>query len=249
MRSEAMTPFEIETATALGWPASSETVIEGWRVFAGLGQVGRVNSCWPLTFDGANVEAAITEVETHYKTFGLVPQFKVTQRACAPSNLDERLKARGYLVKNTTLVMTHSGLLDASVHQVVLTERVTPAIVDVVNQTSPNQFDARERAEILGRVPYPSAFGAIETEGQTVAVGLATLTGASAGIASMRTRAEYRQNGYARSILRAISARARDSGAQTLWLQVENDNVPAIRLYESEGFVVAYAYQTLRLSC
>jgi N-acetylglutamate synthase len=243
-----MTPHQIETATAIGWPAQDETNISGWRVFAGLGPVGRVNSCWPLDFDGSDIEAAIDQVEAHYRSKDLSPQFKLIVNGAAPADLYQRLIQRGYYTASHVCVMTHSGPMLTPTHNVSITPSMTDAFAAVVTQTSLKPIDGQERVDILRRVPNPSAFGEITSGGELVAVGLATFTGISAGIAAMRTKPEHRQKGYARSILRAVASRARAAGATTLWLQVETDNVAALRLYESEGFEVAYHYKTMRLA-
>jgi N-acetylglutamate synthase len=242
-----MTPYQVEAATALGWPAQDETTIAGWRVFSGLGPVGRVNSCWPLAFDGNEVEAAIDLVEAHYRAKSLSPQFKLIVDGAAPADLYKRLMARGYQTASDVAVMTNTKPLPAPLHTVAITPCVTQAFAAVVTETSPSAIDGQERVDILRRVPNPSAFGSIAIDGDLVAVGLATFTGASAGIAAMRTKPEHRQRGFARSILRAVSSKARDAGATTLWLQVETDNMAAVRLYRSEGFDVAYHYKTMRL--
>jgi N-acetylglutamate synthase len=244
----SLTPHQIEAATALGWPAQDEATIAGWRVFSGLGPVGRVNSCWPLAFDGADVEAAIDQVEAHYCTKLLPPQFKLIVDGAAPADLYDRLVVRGYQTISHVAVMTANSDLSPPQHAVSITPTVTDAFAAVVTETSPTPIDGQERVDILRRVPTPSAFGAISVDGQMVAVGLATFTGQSAGIAAMRTKPAHRKKGYARSILRAIAADARVAGAGTLWLQVETDNVPAVALYESEGFEVVYHYKTMRRS-
>jgi N-acetylglutamate synthase len=242
-----MTPHQIEAATALGWPAQFETNIAGWRVFTGLGPVGRVNSCWPLTFEGSDVNVAIDQVEAHYRLKGLQPQFKSIVGSTNPIDLPERLAKRGYRRISLVAVMTATTPLSPPDHFVAITPAVTPEFAAVMTETSPTALDGQERAEILARVPNPSAFGSISLNGQKAAVGLATFTGNSAGIAAMRTRPVFRKQGYARSILRAVGAQARNDGAETLWLQVETDNIPAVALYESEGFGVAYHYETVRL--
>jgi N-acetylglutamate synthase len=242
-----VTPQEIEAATALGWPAHGETNIAGWRVFAGLGPVGRVNSCWPLAYHGDGVGQAISDVEAHYRSKGLAPQFKLIVDGAQPPDLRERLARGGYRRVSHVAVMVLDEPMSAPIHQVAISPRVTQAFADVVTQTSPSAIDGQERNDILARVPNPSAFGSIAIDGEFVCVGLATFTGASAGIAAMRTKPEHRQRGYARSVLRAVSVAASDAGACVLWLQVETENVPAMRLYESEGFTVSYHYETLRL--
>ncbi len=209
-----------------------------------LGSVGRVNSVWPLDFDGSNLDAAINDVEAHYHAQGLLPQFKLASGVAQPDDLAEHLVRRGYHIKNDTLVMCCANSLLPLEHDVEISCRVTDHFINVVTETSSNPIDGYERSEILGRVPDPSAFGMIEIDGNIVAVGLATFTGKSAGIACMRTRPQFRQKGYARSILRATASAARASGAKTLWLQVEADNLSAVKLYCSEGFDTSYNYQT-----
>lgn len=242
-----MTPQEIEAATAVGWPAQSEANIAGWRVFAGLGLVGRVNSCWPLAYHGDDVGAAIDDVEAHYRTRGLAAQFKLIVDGAQPPDLREHLARRKYRRVSHVAVMVLDAPMPAPTHRVAISPCVTPAFADVVTQTSPSALDGQERNDILARVPNPSAFGSISIDGEFVSVGLATFTGGSAGIAAMRTKPEHRQRGYARSVLRAVGGAARNAGARVLWLQVETDNVPAMRLYESEGFTLAYHYETLGL--
>jgi N-acetylglutamate synthase len=241
-----MTPFEIETATALTWPAAKEVDVAGWRVFLGAGHVGRTNSCWPLTFSGDDVDQAILDVEALYRANNLVPQFKIAEAICAPRDLKERLLQRGYVVKNETAVMTSTTDFAPPSHKVSLQAQAIDRFISVITETSPNQMDGDERAQILARVPSASAFGHIALDGDVVAVGVAVFAGMSAGIASMRTKQPYRQRGLARSVLRAVARQARSAGAQTLWLQVETDNFPAINLYKSEGFELAYSYTTLR---
>lgn len=245
--NHVMTPNQIEAATALGWPAQDEVNIAGWRVLTGLGAVGRVNSCWPLAFTHGNVEAAIDQVEAYYNAKGLPPQFKMIIGGAQPEDMPQRLTARGYRRTSHVGVMTAPIKLLAPEHRATITTCVTPAFASVVTETSPTPLDGKERLEILSRVPKKSSFGSISINGEMVAVGLAAFTGESAGIASMRTKREHRQKGYARSILRAVAAGAMHQGARTLWLQVETDNVPAKHLYESEGFRVAYQYETVRL--
>jgi len=223
----------IEQATARGWPAAREDRIDGWHVFSGLGFVGRTNSCWPLTYQGSDVDVSIEAVEAHYRALGLAPQFKLVTGGADPLDLPDRLARRSYVAVSQVAVMTFEGQLGGPEHQVVIS-------------TSHSGGDGQERIDILGRIPCPSAFGIIRQNGTLAAAGLCTYAGDSAGIAAMRTQAEFRNQGLARSVLRAIMGQAYQSGYRQFWLQVETNNAPARHLYESEGFVAAYQYQTLR---
>ncbi|MFN9073976.1 MAG: GNAT family N-acetyltransferase [Hyphomonadaceae bacterium] len=244
-----MDPFaihRIEQATARGWPAAREDRIDGWHVFSGLGFVGRTNSCWPLTYQGSDVDVSIEAVEAHYRALGLAPQFKLVTGGADPLDLPDRLARRSYVAVSQVAVMTFEGQLGGPEHQVVISPRVTQDFIQIVSETSHSGGDGQERIDILGRIPCLSAFGIIRQNGTLAAAGLCTFAGDSAGIAAMRTQADCRNQGLARSVLRAIMGQAYQSGYRQFWLQVETNNAPARHLYESEGFVAAYQYQTLR---
>ena len=237
----------IEQATARGWPAARMDIIDGWHVFSGLGYVGRTNSCWPLSYGGGSVEASIDQVEAYYRALSLAPQFKLVTGGTDPLDLSDRLAWRGYRIASQVAVMTREGPMAAPEHVVDIEPKVTADFIQIVSETSHSGGDGQERVDILGRVPNPSAFGIVRLNGALAAAGLCTFAGDSAGIAAMRTQADYRNRGLARSILRAVTRRAYEAGYRLFWLQVETNNAPALHLYEHEGFATAYQYQTLRL--
>lgn len=237
----------IEQATARGWPAAREVRIDGWPVYSGAGFVGRTNSCWPLIYAGRSVEASIDAVEANYRALGLASQFKLVMDRADPFDLSERLRRRGYRIVSQVAVMTFDGLLAAPEHSVDIEPHVTADFIQIVSQTSQIGGDGQERVDILGRVPNPSAFGIVRQQGALAAAGLCAFAGDSAGIAAMRTQANFRNQGLARSILRAVAGKAYEAGFRLFWLQVETNNAPALHLYESEGFATAYQYQTVRL--
>jgi N-acetylglutamate synthase len=237
----------IEQATARGWPAARMDIIDGWQVFSGLGYVGRTNSCWPLTQEGTDVDASIDRVEAYYRALGLAPQFKLVTGGADPLDLSDRLALRGYRTVSQVAVMTREGPMAAPEHLVDIEPKVTADFIQIVSETSHSGGDGEERVDILYRVPNPSAFGIVRQSGVLAAAGLCTFAGDSAGIAAMRTQADFRNQGLARSILRAVTGRAYEAGYRLFWLQVETNNAPALHLYESEGFATAYQYQTVRL--
>jgi len=237
----------IEQATARGWPAARVDIINGWHVSSGLGYVGRTNSCWPLSYGGGSVEASIDQVEAYYRALSLATQFKLVTDGTDPLDLSDRLASRGYRIASQVAVMTREGPMAAPERVVDIEPKVTADFIQIVSETSHSGGDRQERVDILGRVPNPSAFGIVRQNGVLAAAGLCTFAGDSAGIAAMRTQADFRNQGLARSILRAVTGRAYEAGYRLFWLQVETNNAPALHLYESEGFATAYQYQTVRL--
>ena len=69
-----------------------------------------------------------------------------------------------------------------------------------------------------------------------VAVGRAVADTGWAGVFGMATLPRARGRGTARSVLAALADWAGGHAAGRMYLQVERDNMPALRLYERTGF-------------
>lgn len=76
-------------------------------------------------------------------------------------------------------------------------------------------------------------------DGELAGIGaLKTMDAERGELKSMRVDDRFRGSGVGRAILRHIVAAARERGMTSLWLETgtPEDFVPAVRLYESEGF-------------
>lgn len=78
---------------------------------------------------------------------------------------------------------------------------------------------------------------AAENDNAVVAFGLALAAGADAELLTIATDPAARRAGLGRRIFRALDAAALNRGLERWVLEVARNNLPAIRLYESEGFV------------
>ncbi len=63
------------------------------------------------------------------------------------------------------------------------------------------------------------------------------LHGVSAYIETLEVAPAFRRHGVAGALMQRVEASARAAGATVLWLHVAAENIAAIRLYESHGFV------------
>lgn len=101
---------------------------------------------------------------------------------------------------------------------------------------------------MLDRVERPSVYARAMSGDDVVAVGRAVADAGWAGVFGMATLPEARGRGAAHSVLAALADWAGVHGADRMYLQVERDNVPALRLYERAGFteVCGYHYRTAR---
>jgi [ribosomal protein S18]-alanine N-acetyltransferase len=74
-------------------------------------------------------------------------------------------------------------------------------------------------------------------EREAVAFGLALAAGDDAELLTIAATASHRRNGLGREIFRALDAEAKDRSLRRWVLEVARNNLPALGLYKSEGFV------------
>ncbi|WP_373315482.1 GNAT family N-acetyltransferase [Planosporangium mesophilum] len=99
---------------------------------------------------------------------------------------------------------------------------------------------------LLRRVDRPGAYVSVLTTAGVVAVGRAVAETGWAGVFGMATLPDARGRGAARGVLAALARWAAENGAGRMYLQVEDDNAAARRLYERAGFaeLCRYHYRT-----
>lgn len=235
-------PTILEPLADDAWPARERERLGGWRLNASSGHSLRINACWPLAAPDRDPEAAIDAVEAWYAARGLPPRFKLTDGVFAPTDLSDRLAARGYRESKDTLVMVGAtgGEGDPSVR---LSSSPDEAFETVFTASAGDPEDGRERIEALGRMPPPACFARLDIDGAPAAIGVASLGGGFEGVFGMRTVPIHRRKGLARRVLLTLLAEARRQGVERAWLQVEAHNAPAIALYAAEGFEPAYRYR------
>lgn len=235
-------PARLEPLADDAWPARERVTLGGWRLNATSGYSMRINACWTLGAPDRDVEAAISEAEAWFQARGLPPRFKLTDGACAPADLDQRLAARGYAPTKETLVMLGPTGGQGS-DRVEISTAPDDAFEAVFTVTAGDPEDGRERLETLRRIPAPARFARLDIDSAPAAIGASAIGGGFAGIFGMRTAPDHRRKGLARLVLRALLAEASTLSADRAWLQVEADNAPAIQLYVNEGFAPAYRYR------
>lgn len=192
----------------------------------------------------------IAAAERFYAGHGGVTRFQISPGAC-PEGLDSALAGRGYRRESVM------SLRAAPVARVLAAARAGTARVRLDGHPTPDWFavwhavhghggDVRPEWEMLGRVERPSAYACALAGDDVVAVGRAVADTGWAGVFGMATLPEARGRGAARAVLAALAGWAGAHRADRMYLQVEHDNVPALRLYERTGFgtVCAYHYRT-----
>jgi GNAT superfamily N-acetyltransferase len=242
----------VEEAALAAWPALEIVQLDGWHLRAAHGITGRANSVWSNRCTGSlSLDERVDAAERFYTQRGLAPKFQITP-AALPEALDPHLEARGYRFHSPTRVQTAS-LREVMQHTRPLRE--SPHFeIEVSEEFDDNWFTlyceaegadestAAVRGAILQMLPQPSAFVSLCIDGAAASVGLGVVCGAWMGLFCMSTLAQYRRMGAASAILRTLAIWGSMHDAEQAYLQVRQENAPAVATYARAGFTSAYPY-------
>ncbi len=238
----------IERRAYRAWPAAEVYLCDGWRLRYTHGVTHRANSVWPNEVHGyLSLEQKLRVVETFYRERARPAIFHMCS-AAEPGQLDAALHLRGYTRGRDTDVqiasITHV-LARAGAGEVPVTvgaecdDRWLTAYrrMEHIDSTS-----ALRRGDIMRSIE-PAATYAIAWNGAApCAVGSAVADDGWVGVFNMTTATHYRRQGAGRSVVRALLDWARHEGATNVYLQVMQDNAPALALYHRLGFRTLYSY-------
>lgn len=243
----------LEAIAVTAWPPAAAETLEGWRLGFDRGVTRRANSVLPNELPaGADPEALIDAAERRYRGHGLAPCFKICP-AAQPADLDGRLAARGYRDEG------HSSVLTAPLEA----QQPAPAGgegLEIRLQAAPDDAwlaacwpdsdpaQAEAKRLISSRIRPPRCFALGLVEGRPAGAAAAAVDSGWTCINAVQTHPDFRRRGIARALMAALTAWAGDQGAGHLYLQVEEDNTPAQRLYTGLGFGFAYPYHYRRLA-
>lgn len=235
----------LEQLAAGGWPPRESERLGAWRLRANDGVTTRGNSV--LAAGPFPAGDWLETVESFYRQRGLPPCFHVSDSS--PAELDGLLAAAGYVVSMNCL------MLAASCRE-VLRRSAAYARAGVVFAAVPDErwMDEFMRMEgfaearrpgyvsIFTAMPAPKAFATIYDEGAPMGVATAVVEAGWAGISNVVVDPRHRRKGAAGRMLHALAAWSADAGADGMYLQVLENNAPALELYGKLGFSVVSRY-------
>ena len=234
----------IERAALWAWPPRETTRVDGWLLRADGSATRRVNSVQTLVFAAdADLDRAIGRVEAWYAHRDLPACFQLTVRS-APARLDAALDAHGYarLPSVSVVLVDPAGVEVASAPRIELQTRPTPQVMNAVCDPYWGPPARRARAELFARIRRPHVFAVLFEGNQPTAGGLCVVDGELAGVFTLRTAVPSRGRGHGRAVLRRLVVWARHAGAKQVYLQVEDENLPAHALYRPLAAQRAYGY-------
>ena len=238
-------PARIEEAALNALQTQRQLFFDGWLLRLSPGKAKRARSVNPHFGSSLPLDAKIDRCERLYAANALPTLFRITPFA-KPAELDAALDRRGYIAFDETLVQVAALAPRRGVARhghVELVDVDADAFVDAAGalRGSPDaQRDAhRER---LAHSPLATRAVVARVDGHDVACGQVAFDDDLAAIYDMVTAPQWRGRGIATAIVDALLAHAHARGAGGVFLQVDDDNEPALAVYRKFGFATAYAY-------
>ncbi|MBN2045370.1 MAG: GNAT family N-acetyltransferase [Anaerolineales bacterium] len=238
----------IEELAANAWPAEIVQHLGGWRLRYSGGSSRRVNSVWPnLPPAGDQIETALAAVEEFYQRHNTIPRFQICP-ASLPQELPAMLAALGYHTD------AHTAVKIAPVKTVLANTKQSACKITSSATLTEAWFQSYTRASgymqeslpirrgILNRIGPEKNFILLTENGKQVATGLGVLERGWMGVFCVVTDSICRRRGFASGVMHLLADWGKSRGAEKIYLQVMEDNTPALRLYQRMGFEHLYQY-------
>jgi len=262
----------VEIAASQAWPAPVQERLGEWLLRAADGWSNRANSALPIGDPGMPLAAAVEEVRRWYAARNMPAAITVPLPLAA--RLDAELTARGWhsrtpvLVQTATLAATLAAVREAAPEPSPAPDgpdrrqpgldgavRLSPApsaswlalAATPGDRASPGPLPPAALQVLTTGGQVPVRFAHVhDASGDLIAAGRGTVTGGGRwlGLSRMRVAPSARRRGVARMMVAALAAWAAAAGATDAFLQVEEDNAAAIRLYAGLGFRAHHRYVT-----
>ncbi len=237
----------LEELAANAWPGLRTALVDGWVVRFADGYARRANSVLPLRDGSSSLEVRITRCEELFRREGLATAFKLFPEA-EPRGLEAELERRGYERQACTSVMVLEDL-----------NRPHPATIPGISvriegRLSEPWFEiyAKDHAtpgrnvetarSIMEHIVPETRYVLLEGEDGPAACALAVIEDGWAGIFDVVVRKDLRGRGLGRYLMERTLVEAAAAGAERSYLQVMDENLPAVSLYRTMGYRVAYPY-------
>jgi len=219
-------------------------VYDGWLLGHRPGPTKRLRCVNPFYRSTLPIEEKVAYCASFYAARKLPAIFRLLPFS-EPDGLDGWLEDHGWKSFERTLVLSVE-LADVPALAVpkiavdlVEPPRWEPLVADLLAIPDDALAGYVERASTY---PLPHVGALIRCDEDVVACGLLKLEDDHAGLFAVQTAKPWRCRGLGRAVVAALLAEARRRGARRAYLQVTDDNVPALAVYARFGFASAYAY-------
>lgn len=230
----------LETIAKRAWPAKTVKPYENWYVRKNKGVTKRANSVFTL---GAMPEDAdwLQTIESFYEKEGITPCFYITE--LSPSSVDQQLADHHYEIDTELSILSIES--KQIIEQIEADEQFHTDIKADVSTTWMDAFlsleghDEEDRAAfelIFRHIPLQKGFLSLYLEDEIVAVATIATEYGWGYVSNVVVSEHHRRRGIASQVLYQLARWALAHDTPYLFMQVLDDNKPALRLYDKLGF-------------
>ncbi len=237
--------IELEQIASNAWVAEESERFGGWLLRANGGITRRANSVLPIGPPPPPHDDAIEKVIEFYKERDLIPRFQMTQTS-KPVELDRDLSERGFSVG--LQVEIHTAAINHLVQKeptfdVMVSNDISDGWMSVYSESSGYEEGSMEtRRELMKRTSLQKGFALAKIDRALAGVGYGVVEGKWLGLFNIAVHPTMRGRGVALAVNTALAKWASQRGATAAYLQVESENIPALKLYTKLGFQHLYTY-------
>jgi GNAT superfamily N-acetyltransferase len=235
--------LELERIGNLAWPAVEVERLGDWLLRAAEGWTNRANSALPLGEAGTPLAEAAEICRHWYRERGLLP--KITVPLPVRRDVARHLEEAGWTAQPLVLVQSAplTSLIDAGpTTQTQLRERPSAEFLDVIRARKAALPGSAEH--VLTSVPAVRFAEARQEDGTLLAISRGAVVEGWLHIGLVEVVPTARRRGLGLATTAALAGWARDLGATRAFLQVEETNEAAARMYGRLGFSTHHTYRT-----
>ena len=218
----------------------------GWILKFSEGYTGRANSVSALYPSSIPLADKVTFCEQMYKKQNLPCQFKLTE---LDTELNDFLAKSGYEVATPTELMLcdlkgrqFKSSDDCKIEYIFSStpENWLPVFFKVHEIN--DEHDQSVYTRMLSKVLVDTIYCTLIYEGKAAACASAAIEDSCMLLQNVIVAPEFRGKGLGQKVCSAILAKAYEAGAHYSYLQVVQNNGPAIHIYKKLGFEKLYSY-------
>lgn len=234
----------IEEYSLNALPALQTMLYDGWVLRFSKGYTKRANSVNPLYSSIKDPSFKIQQCEQLYAKKNIEVTFKITSTSI-PSNLDALLRERGYriaspaIVQGLTLNISDQIIDENIIYSNIITEEWLEAFYQFNHIAEHNKPVLQYMLENMLPKKY---IVSLKSGAKTIGCGIGVLQDEYIGLYDIVIDNPYRKQGYGKKLVANILKLGAKDGAKHSYLQVLQNNTPAIKLYSSLGYKEMYQY-------
>lgn len=239
----------VESISFNSWPAQNFFLLDGWGIRFGDGYTKRNNCVSPIYPSYSDIKPKVEYCEDLYHDFELPSIFRIPM-SDENNELDQFLDRREYFIKDESHVLIkdlqEQNILNEDLNNsefLISSEFSERWFSDYTGMTEyTDEIKIKLKHQYL-RIILPCWFYSLKgSDGRVVATGVGVSQYNYFGLYSIFVEPTMRSLGIGTRLINSMLIHAKSNGNTTAYLNVLSENSAAIKIYQKNGFKVAYDY-------